>query len=84
MTLPYTLMLGDCLELLPSIAARSVDAVICDPPYGTTACKWDSPIPFAPNWMDWPMFYHDNPVEAAPGMVCLPAGRSGEAMEGNS
>lgn len=44
------LRLGDCLDILPSIAAASVDAVICDPPYGTTACKWDSVIPFAPMW----------------------------------
>ena len=30
-----------------------VDAVICDPPYGTTACQWDSVIPFAPMWASW-------------------------------
>ena len=43
-------MHGDCLALLPTLADKSVDAVICDPPYGTTACKWDSVIPFAPMW----------------------------------
>lgn len=46
----YTLYQGDCLEVLPTLAAQSVDAVICDPPYGTTACAWDSVIPLAPMW----------------------------------
>jgi len=46
----YTLHLGDCLDVLPTLAAGSVDAVICDPPYGTTACAWDSVIPLAPMW----------------------------------
>jgi site-specific DNA-methyltransferase (adenine-specific) len=46
------LRLGDCLEILPTLADASVDAIICDPPYGTTACKWDSPIPFAPMWAE--------------------------------
>jgi len=46
----YTLHHGDCLAILPTLEAQSVDAVICDPPYGTTACKWDSVIPFAPMW----------------------------------
>ncbi len=41
---------GDCLDILPTLPDKSVDAVICDPPYGTTACKWDSVIPFAPMW----------------------------------
>ena len=46
----YTLYQGDCLEVLPTLAAQSVDAVICDPPYGTTACAWDSVIPLTPMW----------------------------------
>ena len=46
----YTLYQGDCLDVLPTLAAGSVDAVICDPPYGTTACAWDTVIPFAPMW----------------------------------
>ena len=33
------------------------------------ACGYSLGATFAPNWMDWPMLYHDNPVEAAPGMV---------------
>lgn len=41
---------GDCLELMKAIPDGSIDAVITDPPYGTTACKWDSVIPFEPMW----------------------------------
>ncbi len=39
---------GDCLEVMPGIEAGSVDAIIADLPYGTTACKWDTVIPFEP------------------------------------
>lgn len=45
-----TLHLGDCLDLMPMIPAGSVDMVLADPPYGTTACKWDSVIPLEPMW----------------------------------
>jgi len=44
------LMQGDCLELMKSIPDGSIDAIITDPPYGTTACKWDSVIPFDLMW----------------------------------
>ena len=44
------LMHGDCLEWMKEIPDGSVDAIITDPPYGTTACKWDSVIPMAPMW----------------------------------
>lgn len=44
------LMHGDCLELMKEIPDGSVDLVLCDLPYGTTACKWDSVIPFEPLW----------------------------------
>ena len=44
------LMLGDCLERMKEIPDGSVDMVLADPPYGTTACKWDSVIPFEPMW----------------------------------
>ena len=46
----FKLIQGDCLEKMKDIPDGSVDAVICDPPYGTTACKWDAVIPFAPMW----------------------------------
>ena len=45
-----TLMHGDCLELMAQIPDGSVDMILCDLPYGTTACKWDSVIPFEPLW----------------------------------
>jgi site-specific DNA-methyltransferase (adenine-specific) len=45
-----TLYLGDCLSILPTIEAGSIDAILTDLPYGTTACKWDEIIPFAPMW----------------------------------
>lgn len=45
-----TLIHGDCLKVLPTLADNSIDAIICDLPYGTTSCKWDVVIPFAPLW----------------------------------
>jgi site-specific DNA-methyltransferase (adenine-specific) len=44
------LMNGDCLEMMKQIPDESVDLILTDPPYGTTACKWDSVIPFEPMW----------------------------------
>ena len=44
------LLHGDCLELMRTIESGSVDLILTDPPYGTTACKWDSVIPFEPMW----------------------------------
>lgn len=44
------LMLGDCLERMKEIPDGSVDMVLTDPPYGTTACKWDSIIPLEQMW----------------------------------
>jgi len=44
------LIQGDCLEVMKSIPSGSIDAIITDPPYGTTACKWDSVIPFDLMW----------------------------------
>jgi len=41
---------GDCLEKMKDIPDHSVDMVLADPPYGTTACKWDSIIPLEPMW----------------------------------
>ena len=43
---------GNCLELMKDIPDGSIDAIITDPPYGTTACKWDSVIPFEPMWAE--------------------------------
>lgn len=44
------LIKGDCLEKMKEIKSGSVDLILTDPPYGTTACKWDSVIPFEPMW----------------------------------
>lgn len=46
------LMKGDCLELMETIPDKSVDMVLTDPPYGTTACKWDSVIPLSAMWVE--------------------------------
>jgi site-specific DNA-methyltransferase (adenine-specific) len=40
----------DCLKILAAIPSASIDAIITDPPYGTTACKWDTVIPLEPMW----------------------------------
>lgn len=48
----YKLLHGDCLERMKEIPDGSVDLVLTDPPYGTTACKWDSVIPFEPMWAE--------------------------------
>ena len=44
------LIQGDCLEVMKTIKDNSIDAIITDPPYGTTACKWDSVIDFKLMW----------------------------------
>ena len=44
------LLKGDCLEVMKTIKDNSIDAIITDPPYGTTACKWDSVIDFELMW----------------------------------
>lgn len=44
---------GDCLELMKDIPTGSVDMILCDLPYGTTACKWDTVIPFEPLWAQY-------------------------------
>ena len=42
--------LGDCLEIMKQIPNSSVDMILCDLPYGTTQCKWDTIIPFDKLW----------------------------------
>jgi len=41
---------GDCLEIMPEIPSDKIDLILCDLPYGTTACKWDTIIPFDKLW----------------------------------
>jgi len=54
------LRLGDCLDVMKTIPSASIDAIITDPPYGTTACKWDSVIPFEPMWAELKRIIKDN------------------------
>lgn len=44
---------GDCLEIMKQIPDESVNLILCDLPYGTTACKWDTVIPFEPLWKQY-------------------------------
>ena len=53
-------MQGDCLELMKDIPDASIDMILCDLPYGTTACKWDSVIPFEPLWEQYKRIIKDN------------------------
>ena len=50
---PPKLWMGDCLELMKQIPDNSVDMILCDLPYGTTACKWDAIIPFDKLWKQY-------------------------------
>lgn len=51
---------GDCLDVMKYIPDNSIDLVLTDPPYGTTACKWDSIIPFEPMWKELNRIIKDN------------------------
>ena len=48
-----TLYHGGCLEVMAGLPDASVDMILCDLPYGTTACKWDTVIPFEPLWAQY-------------------------------
>ena len=54
------ILLGDCLELLPTIADKSIDMILCDLPYGTTACEWDSIIDMGRLWQEYERVIKDN------------------------
>jgi len=51
---------GDCLIVMKDIPDKSIDMVLCDLPYGTTACKWDTVIPFEPLWEQYKRVIKDN------------------------
>ena len=51
---------GDCLEVMKNIPNKSVDMILCDLPYGTTACKWDTVIPFEPLWEQYKRIIKDS------------------------
>jgi len=50
----------DCLEGMKRIPDKSIDMILCDLPYGTTACKWDTVIPFEPLWEQYERIIKDN------------------------
>lgn len=54
------LILGDCLEKMKDIHDKSIDMILCDLPYGTTACKWDVIIPFDKLWNQYKRVAKDN------------------------
>ena len=56
---------GDCLEVMKDILDKSIDMILCDLPYGTTSCKWDTIIPFEPLWEQYNRVIKDN------GAICL-------------
>lgn len=55
-----TIYHGDCLDLMKDIPDKSIDMILCDLPYGTTACKWDTIIPFEPLWEQYKRIIKDN------------------------
>ena len=54
------ILLGDCLELMKDIPNESIDMILCDLPYGTTQCKWDSIIPLNLLWLEYKRIIKDN------------------------
>ena len=56
------IVLGDCLEVMKDIADKSIDMILADLPYGTTACKWDTIIPFEPLWEQYKRIIKNNGV----------------------
>lgn len=50
---------GDCLEIMNEIPDKSIDLILCDLPYGTTACKWDTLIPFDDLWKHYSRIIKD-------------------------
>jgi len=60
-----TFVNADCFDVFPFIEDKSIDAIICDLPYGTTACKWDSVLPFDKLWNEYKRIIKSN------GAICL-------------
>ena len=54
------LIKGDCLNIMKDIPSESIDAIIADLPYGTSACSWDSVIPFDKLWEQYERIIKDN------------------------
>jgi site-specific DNA-methyltransferase (adenine-specific) len=58
--LSWVLYEDDCFEVFPSIEDGSIDMILCDLPYGTTACKWDTPLPLDKLWTEYKRIIKDN------------------------
>ena len=54
------ILLGDCFDLMPNIADKSIDLICADLPYGTTNCKWDSILPLDKLWQEYKRIIKDN------------------------
>lgn len=59
---PNILILGDCLEVMYKISDQSIDAIITDPPFSTTHCKWDSPVSLDELWVHYKRIIKENGV----------------------
>ena len=57
---PNSLIHADCLDAMKYIESKSIDMILCDLPYGTTACKWDVVIPFEPLWEQYKRVIKDD------------------------
>ena len=55
-----TLIKGDCLDKMNYIKEKGVDMILCDLPYGSTACRWDNVIPFDTLWEHYKRIVKDN------------------------
>ena len=53
-------IIGDCLEKMKNIPDNSIDMILCDLPYGTTACSWDTIIPFDALWEQYNRITHSH------------------------
>lgn len=69
---------GDCLKIMPTLPDKSIDMILCDLPYGTTACKWDVVIPFEPLWVEYKRLIKNN------GAIALTASQPFTTMLINS
>ena len=68
----FQLFNGDCLELLKNIQDKSIDMILCDLPYGKTACEWDSVISFEKLWEQYNRIAKDNAAIVL--FACAPFG----------
>lgn len=68
-----TFVNADCFDVFPFIEDKSIDAIICDLPYGTTSCKWDVIIPFDKLWEQYNRIINENGVIVLFGQEPFPS-----------